>query len=108
MVKVSTNSAAFPLDKVATYGHVNFITTKTGASETVDEGIKLEKRNTDGSSIIVPIGDAYQANIEHTGAGSDNAGKVMLELVGLLPGQLYILTIQYHDGSMHVRFVTRW
>lgn len=108
MVKVSTESATFPLDKVATYGHANFKTTKSVASETVDEGIKLEKRNSDGTFKIMPIGKAYQANIEHVGDGIGIAGKVMLKLVNLKPGQLYILTIQYHDGSMHVRFVTRW
>lgn len=108
MVKVSTESATFPLDKDATYGHANFKTAKSDGSESVKEGIKLEKRNSDGSFNIMPIGDAYQAYIEHAGDGSVDEGKIMLELVGLLPGQLYVLTIQYHDGSMHVRFVTRW
>lgn len=108
MVKVSKESATFPLDKVATYGHANFKTAVSAPLETVNEGIKLEKRNPDGSFSIMALGSAYQANIEHGGDGSANADDVILKLVDLLPGQLYILTIQYHDGSMQVRFVTRW
>lgn len=108
MVKVLPTSASFPLDKVATYNHENFKTTKTEDGETVSEGIKLEKRNADGSFSIMPIEDAYQTNIEHADDAGAEDERVTLDLLGLLPGQLYILTIQYYDGSMHVRFVTRW
>ena len=54
----------------------------------------------------MPINEAYQTKIEHANSSIENDAKVDLELLGLKPGKLYILTIQYHDGSMHVRFVT--
>lgn len=108
MVKVLKTSASFPLDKVATYNQKNFKTAKTEDGEVVSEGIKLEKRNADGSFSIMPIEDAYKTNIEHADDAGAEDEKVTLDLLDLLPGQLYILTIQYYDGSMHVRFVTRW
>ncbi|GFH57847.1 hypothetical protein CTEN210_14323 [Chaetoceros tenuissimus] len=107
MVKVTTFSATFPLDTNATYNHNNFETSPAEGEEIVTRGIKLEMRGADGSFSILPINEAYRARIERANGSTANDAKVDLELLGLQPGKLYILTIQYHDGSMQVRFVTK-
>ena len=107
MMTVLDRSATFPLDKIATYDHKNFITSKTEGDEIVTQGIKLEKRGADESFNILKINEAYRTKVEHANSSSSNDAKVELELLDLQPGQLYILTLQYHDGSMHIRFVTR-